>query len=82
MLIADFLAAAVPILPFVFLPIPQARIISGIVTIALLVGLGIGRPRIAKHNAMRTVAETVAIGITAALAGIVVGLLIDHGFGG
>jgi VIT1/CCC1 family predicted Fe2+/Mn2+ transporter len=82
MLIADFLAAAVPILPFVFLPIPQSRIISGIVTIALLVGLGIGRPRIAKHNAVRTVAETVTIGIAAALAGIVVGLLIDHGFGG
>jgi hypothetical protein len=28
------------------------------------------------------VAETVTIGIAAALAGIVVGLLIDHGFGG
>jgi vacuolar iron transporter family protein len=82
MLIADFLAAAVPILPFVFLPIPQARIISGIVTIALLVGLGVGRARIAKRSTLRTVAETVAIGIAAALAGIMVGLLIDHGFGG
>jgi VIT1/CCC1 family predicted Fe2+/Mn2+ transporter len=82
MLIADFLAAAVPILPFVFLPIPHARIISGIVTIALLVGLGIGRARIAKRSTLRTVAETVTIGIAAALAGIVVGLLIDHGFGG
>jgi VIT1/CCC1 family predicted Fe2+/Mn2+ transporter len=82
MLIADFLAAAVPILPFVFLPIPHARIVSGIVTIALLVGLGIGRARIAKRSTLRTVAETVTIGIAAALAGIVVGLLIDHGFGG
>lgn len=82
MLIADFLAAAVPILPFVFLPIPQARIISGIVTIALLVGLGIGRARIAKRSTLRTVAETVTIGIAAALAGIVVGVLIDNGFGG
>jgi VIT1/CCC1 family predicted Fe2+/Mn2+ transporter len=39
MLLADFLAAAVPILPFVFFPIQQARIISGVVTVVLLVGL-------------------------------------------
>ena len=55
---------------------------DGIVTIALLVGLRIGRARIAKRSTLRTVAETVTIGIAAALAGIVVGLLIDHGFGG
>ena len=81
MLIADFLAAAVPILPFVFLPIPHARILSGIVTVALLVGLGVGRARIAKRSTLRTVAETVTIGIAAALAGVVVGVLIDRGFG-
>src|SRR5208282_6657144 len=68
MLLADFLAAAVPILPFVFLPIPPARIISAIVTLALLVALGIGRARIAKRSIVRTVAETVSIGIAAALA--------------
>src|SRR5215470_4665307 len=49
MLLADFLAAAVPILPFVFLPILQARIISGVVTLALLVGLGIGRARLGRR---------------------------------
>lgn len=80
MLFADFLAAAVPILPFVFVPIPQARIISGVVTIALLIALGIGRARIAKRNTVRTVAETVSIGIAAALAGVIIGVLIDHGF--
>ena len=50
MLLADFLAAAVPILPFVFLPIAEARIVSAIVTTALLIGLGVGRARIAKRN--------------------------------
>ena len=80
MLFADFLAAAVPILPFVFVPIPQARIISGVVTIALLIALGIGRARIAKRNTVRTVAETVSIGIAAALAGVIISVLIDHGF--
>jgi vacuolar iron transporter family protein len=43
MLLADFAAAAVPILPFVWLPIPQARVVSGAVTLLLLVGLGIRR---------------------------------------
>ena len=80
MLLADFLAAAVPILPFVFVPIPQARVISGAVTFALLVVLGIGRARIAKRSIVRTVAETVSIGIAAALAGVIIGVLIDHGF--
>jgi VIT1/CCC1 family predicted Fe2+/Mn2+ transporter len=80
MLFADFLAAAVPILPFVFVPIAQARIISAVVTIALLIVLGIGRARIAKRSIVRTIAETVSIGIAAALAGVIIGVLIDHGF--
>ena len=80
MLLADFLAAAVPILPFVFLPILQARIFSGAVTFALLVGLGIGRARIAKRSLIRTMAETVSIGVAAALAGVAISVLIDHLF--
>jgi VIT1/CCC1 family predicted Fe2+/Mn2+ transporter len=82
MLVADFLAAAVPILPFVFVPVAEARIISAVVTMALLIVLGIGRARIAKRDTVRTVAETVSIGIAAALAGVAIGLLIDRGFGG
>ena len=80
MLLADFLAAAVPILPFVFLPVMEARIVSGAVTLALLVGLGIGRAQIARRNAIRTVLETVSIGVAAALAGVAIGVLIDHLF--
>jgi VIT1/CCC1 family predicted Fe2+/Mn2+ transporter len=80
MLFADFLAAAVPILPFVFLPILQARIVSGIVTVALLIGLGIGRGRIRKGNTLRTVVETVSMGIAAALAGVGISMLIDRWF--
>jgi len=80
MLFADFLAAAVPILPFVFLPIAQARIVSGAVTLALLVGLGIGRSQIAKRSMLRTVIETVAIGLAAAFAGIAIGVLVNQLF--
>lgn len=82
MLIADFAAAAVPILPFVFLVVADARFVSGALTIALLIGLGIGRARIAGRGIMRTVLETVAIGIAAALAGVAIGVLIDRFFTG
>jgi VIT1/CCC1 family predicted Fe2+/Mn2+ transporter len=74
MLVADFFAAAVPILPFAFLPVPQARVISGIVTMLLLIGLGIGRGLIGNRNIFRTVAETVSIGVAAALAGVAIGI--------
>jgi VIT1/CCC1 family predicted Fe2+/Mn2+ transporter len=50
-------------------------------TIALLVALGVGRARIAKRSTLRTILETVFIGIAAALAGVAIGVLIDHGFG-
>jgi VIT1/CCC1 family predicted Fe2+/Mn2+ transporter len=82
MLIADFAAAAVPILPFVFLPVPQARGVSAVVTLALLIGLGVGRGRIAGHNIARTVVETVAVGIAAALAGVAISVVISRTFTG
>src|ERR1700756_746022 len=80
MLFADFFAAAVPILPFVFLPISQARIVSGIVTVALLIGLGIGRAQLGKRTVIRTVAETVSMGVGAAIAGVAISVLIDRLF--
>jgi VIT1/CCC1 family predicted Fe2+/Mn2+ transporter len=82
MLFADFAAAAVPILPFVIFSVPQARVVSGAVTLALLVALGVGRARIANRSTLRTVIETVSIGIAAALAGVIIGVLIDRGFNG
>jgi VIT1/CCC1 family predicted Fe2+/Mn2+ transporter len=78
MLVADFFAAAVPILPFAFLPVPQGRVISGIVTMLLLIGLGIGRGLIGNRNILRTVFETVSIGVAAALAGVAIGIGIVH----
>jgi VIT1/CCC1 family predicted Fe2+/Mn2+ transporter len=81
MLLADFLSAGIPILPFVLLPIGQARVVSAIVTTLLLIGLGIGRAKIAKRGMIRTIAETVSVGIAAALAGVGIGVLIGHRFG-
>ena len=81
MLIADFAAAAVPILPFVCSADPAStrRFRRGN---APPDRAGIGRARIAKRDTLRTVAETVAIGIAAALAGIIIGVLVNRGFGG
>jgi len=82
MLIADFAAAAVPILPFVFLAVADARVVSAAMTVALLVGLGIGRARIAGRDVTRTVVETLSIGIAAAVAGVAISVLIDRFFTG
>ena len=79
MLLADFLASAVPILPFVFVPIPQARIIS--VQCARPPGRARHRTRQnCKTKHREDGPETVSIGIAAALAGVIIGVLIDRGF--
>ncbi len=80
MLLASFFAAAIPILPFVILPIFQARIVSGAVTLVLLTVLGLGRAQIVRRRLLPTVLETVSIGVAAAAAGVGVSLLIDRLF--
>jgi len=82
MLLADFFSASVPILPFVFLSVPQARVVSAAVTTALLVVLGIGRARIADQSVIRTIIETVSVGVAAALAGVAISMLLDRSFSG
>ena len=81
MLAADFLSAAVPIVPFMFLPMNRARIVSAAITTALLVALGVGRARIGKRPLLRTAAETVSMGIAAAVAGVAIGILFNEAFG-
>jgi vacuolar iron transporter family protein len=80
MLVADFLSAAIPILPFFLMSIGPARIVSAIVTTALLVVLGLGRAKIAKRAVLRTIFETVSIGVLAALAGVGIGMLLAASF--
>ena len=80
MLLADFFAAAIPILPFGFLPVSQGRVVSAIVTTLLLVALGVGRAKIGGRAIVRTVLETVSIGVAAALAGVAIGVFISHVF--
>ncbi|SFK29984.1 VIT1/CCC1 transporter family protein [Methylocapsa palsarum] len=78
MLVADFLSAAIPIVPFALTPVHNARWISSGITLALLISLGVGRARIGRKPVGRTVIETVLIGVSAALAGVAIGLIITH----
>ena len=52
----------------------------GIVTTLLLVALGIGRARIGGRALVRTVIETMSIGVAAAAAGVAIGVWISHIF--
>jgi len=81
MLVADFFAAAIPIVPFALMPVRAGRVVSGTVTLLLLVGLGVGRARIGSRGILRTVIETVSIGVAAALAGVAIGVAIARSFG-
>ena len=81
MLLADFLAAAIPIVPFALWPVPDARLVSAAVTLILLVGLGLGRAVVGRRGVLRTILETVSIGVAAALAGVLVGVAIGRAFG-
>lgn len=75
--IADFIAAMTPVIPFIILPLEQAKIVFIIGTTLLLVLLGIGRAKLGERPMVRTVLETFAIAAVAAVAGALVGLLIS-----
>ena len=82
MFVADLFAALVPVLPFAFLPLGPARILSIIVTSVLLLTLGIGRGVIGQKNVFVTAVQTLAIAAAAGGAGLLVGHLIAGRQGG
>jgi predicted membrane protein (TIGR00267 family) len=73
MFATDLFAGAVPVLPFAFLPIAEARWVSIAITAVLLVALGIGRGLVAERSLFRSVAETVGVAGAAALGGLLIG---------
>jgi len=82
MFIADLFAASVPVLPFAFLSLSQARVVSiGLTTILLLL-LGLGRGLVGRRNVLITMLETLLIAAVAAGAGLLIGQLITHWVGG
>ena len=79
MFASDVIAASIPVIPFIFLPIDQARVVSFVITTALLVVLGIGRGVIARRSIAITTLQTLAVGGAAALAGVAIGRLVGGG---
>lgn len=75
--ITDFVAGITPVIPFAFLPFAEARLVCVAGTATLLVLLGIGRARIGNRSTLRTVFETIAIAMAAAVAGVLIGRLIS-----
>ncbi len=69
MFISDLFAASVPVIPFAFLPLGTARLVSLIITAMLLLLLGVGRGLVGHRNVVLTALETLGIATAAALAG-------------
>ena len=78
MFAADLFAGAVPVLPFAFLPIDEARWLSIAITAMLLVALGLGRSMVSDRRALPAIAETVSVAGAAALAGLLLGQAVNR----
>ena len=77
MFVADLLAASVPVVPFTLFDIGTARIVSLVVTGALMALLGLARGMIGHVNIWWTAVQTMAIAGAAALAGVIIGRLVS-----
>jgi VIT1/CCC1 family predicted Fe2+/Mn2+ transporter len=76
MFASDLLAGLTPVVPFMFLALAPARVVSVASTLVLLLALGAGRARLAQRPFARTVLETVGVAALAAIAGVAVGVLL------
>lgn len=72
MFVSDLIAGLTPVLPFAFLPTEDARIVSIVLTLGLLVAPGVGRARIGERAVLPTVLQTVAIAGAAGAAGVLI----------
>ena len=78
MVLSDLFAASVPVIPFVFLPLASARLVSLLITSLLLLLLGVGRGLVGHRNVVLTALETLGIATAAALAGFLIGKLVTR----
>lgn len=78
MFVADLFAASIPVAPFALFDIGTARIVSLLVTGALMAMLGIARGRVAHAPVWRTALQTMAIAGAAAFAGVLIGRLVTR----
>ena len=83
------IGAAVPILPWLFLPVAKlasigglalspALLVSATVTVVVLFVMGLGKARVARTSALRGGLEVTLIGLAAAVIGYVLGSIFPH----
>jgi vacuolar iron transporter family protein len=71
-----------PLIAYFFLPpVPQALIVSILLTIVALVIVGVIKGRLANLNLFRSALEVVVVGTASALGGYLLGVVIPHLFG-
>ncbi len=73
MFIFYMIGGSIPLLPYVLLPISQALVVSIIITLIGLFGLGAATTKFTKRNVVRAGAEVLILGSVAAAIGYVVG---------
>jgi len=77
MFVSDLFAGFTPVIPFALMPMQSARVVSLIVTTALLAALGVGRGLVAKRPVGRAMLETLTVAAAAGAAGVAVGRLLS-----
>jgi VIT1/CCC1 family predicted Fe2+/Mn2+ transporter len=71
-----------PLIAYFFLPpVPQALVVSILLTIVALVVVGVIKGRLANLNLFRSALEVVVVGTASALGGYLLGVVIPHLFG-
>jgi VIT1/CCC1 family predicted Fe2+/Mn2+ transporter len=76
MALSFLLGSAAPILPYVFLPLGQALIVSIGATLVVLFGIGVGKAVVAESNKLRGGLEILFVGALAGVAGYFLGTLL------
>lgn len=81
MLFADLSASLLPVVPFALLPMSSARVVSVLLTAALMLALGAWRARLGQRPTLATALQTLAIAAAAGIVGVAVGHAVDLWFG-
>ncbi len=71
----------IPVAPFFFLPLGQASIVGFICTVCALFVIGAQKARLTVGNVWRSGLEMVAVSMTAAVLGFLIGRLVGDAFG-
>lgn len=73
--IATFSGAMLPLIPFFFLPVHNALLVALIIAVITLATVGIYKARVTLGNPIKSALQMVIIGMGAAVAGYLIGLL-------